>query len=205
MGPKLAPVGRRRTFRAAPRPRRARPPYSPAVLARLARFVPTPVVRLAVRAMAAFPALRPGLERLAGAIAAGEGTVQRGVGKGLRFRADVAVAGYRLGTTEPEFQRALAHHVRPGAVVYDLGADQRGVLHRDLRPTGRRRGPRRHGRDRRGRGHAAPRRGLTAVRGRRSRTGGAAGEVVAPRPDTARRGGGIVLRPPAGCNFRPTR
>ena len=93
------------------------------MLARLARLVPTPVVRLAVRAMTAFPALRPGLERLAGAIAAGEGTIQRGAGKGLRFRADVAVAGYRLGTTEPEFQRALARHVRPGAVVYDLGAN----------------------------------------------------------------------------------
>ena len=93
------------------------------MLARLARLVPTPVVRLAVWAMTTVPALRPGLERLAGAIAAGEGTVQRGPGRGLRLRADVAVAGYRLGTTEPEFQRALAARVRPGHVVYDLGAN----------------------------------------------------------------------------------
>ena len=93
------------------------------MLARLARFVPTPLVRLAVRAMTWVPALRPVLERVAGAIAAGEGRIQRGVGKGLRLRADVAVAGYRLGTTEPAFQRALAERVRPGHVVYDLGAN----------------------------------------------------------------------------------
>ncbi len=93
------------------------------MLARLARFVPTPVVRLAARAMLWVPALRPALERVAQAVAAGEGTIQRGIGKGLRFRADVAVAGYRLGTTEPDFQRALAAHIRPGYVVYDLGAN----------------------------------------------------------------------------------
>ena len=93
------------------------------MIARLARLVPTPLVRLAARAMDRAPALRPGLERLASAIAAGEGTIQRGVGRGLRFRGDVAVAGYRLGTTEPEFQRALAQRVRPGHVVYDLGAN----------------------------------------------------------------------------------
>lgn len=93
------------------------------MIARLARFVPTPLVRLAVRMMTWVPALRPGFERLAATIAAGEGTIQRGIGKGLRFRADVAVAGYRLGTTEPEFQQALADHIRPGHVVYDLGAN----------------------------------------------------------------------------------
>lgn len=93
------------------------------MLARLARFVPSPVVRLAARSMVWVPGLRPVLERFAHAIASGEGTIQRGVGKGLRFRADVAIAGYRLGTTEPAFQRALAAHVRPGSVVYDLGAN----------------------------------------------------------------------------------
>ena len=69
------------------------------------------------------PALRPSFERLAGRIAAGEGTIQRGVGRGLRFHADVNVAGYRLGTTEPEFQDALASRIRAGMVVYDLGAN----------------------------------------------------------------------------------
>ncbi|MGB3542073.1 hypothetical protein, partial [Rubrivirga sp.] len=71
------------------------------MISRLAQLVPTPVVRLAVRLMKWVPALRPSLEKLAGAIAAGEGTIQRGLGRGLRFHADVNVAGYRLGTTEP--------------------------------------------------------------------------------------------------------
>ena len=93
------------------------------MLARLARYVPAPIVRLASRAMVWVPALRPLFERAAGAIASGEGTIQRGIGKGLRFRADVPVAGYRLGTTEPEFQRAIAEHVGPGDVIYDLGAN----------------------------------------------------------------------------------
>ena len=98
-------------------------PAARAVLARLARFVPAPVVRLASRAMVWAPALRAPLERVAGAVASGEGVIQRGVGRGLRFRADVPIAGYRLGTTEPEFQRALAGHVGRGDVVYDLGAN----------------------------------------------------------------------------------
>ena len=93
------------------------------MIARLARWVPTPVVRLAGRAMLRVPALRGPLERLAARIAAGDGTIQRGVGRGLRFRSDMRVAGYRLGTTEPEFQAALAARVRPGGVVYDLGAN----------------------------------------------------------------------------------
>ena len=93
------------------------------VIARLARFVPTPLVRLASWLVLRIPALRPAFERVAGRIAAGEGVVQRGPAKGLRLKADVNVAGYRLGTTEPEFQRAFAERIRPGAVVYDLGAN----------------------------------------------------------------------------------
>ena len=93
------------------------------MISRLAQLVPTPAVRFAVRLMNRVPALRPAFERLAGAIAAGEGTIQRGLGRGLRFHADVDVAGYRLGTTEPEFQDALAARIRAGMVVYDLGAN----------------------------------------------------------------------------------
>lgn len=93
------------------------------MISRLAQLVPTPVIRFAVRLMNRVPALRPSFERLAGAIAAGEGTIQRGIGRGLRFHADVDVAGYRLGTTEPEFQDALASRIRAGMVVYDLGAN----------------------------------------------------------------------------------
>lgn len=93
------------------------------MIARLARLVPTPLIGAARWLILHVPGLRAPFERVAGAIASGEGVVQRGVAKGLRLRADVKVAGYRLGTTEPAFQEALAARVRPGSVVYDLGAN----------------------------------------------------------------------------------
>ena len=67
--------------------------------------------------------LGPTIRRVAARIASGEGVIQRGVGAGLKFCATVPVAGYRLGTTEPELQEALAEHLKKGDVVYDLGAN----------------------------------------------------------------------------------
>ena len=89
----------------------------------LLRLIPPFAVRLAGRAQTRVPALRPLFERVAGRVAAGEGVILRGPAAGLRFRADVNIAGYRLGTTEPAFQAAFAARVPRGGVVYDLGAN----------------------------------------------------------------------------------
>jgi FkbM family methyltransferase len=52
-----------------------------------------------------------------------DGTIQNGFGKGLRFNVGASIAGYLLGTQEPQVQAAITHLVRPGMIVYDVGAN----------------------------------------------------------------------------------
>ncbi|MEM6784139.1 MAG: FkbM family methyltransferase [Bacteroidota bacterium] len=110
------------------------------MLARLARRLPASWLRFLGRAQYRIPLVRPlaqwGARRLAGQV----GVIQRGVGAGLRFEPGVAVAGYRLGTTEPEVQAVFAEHVRAGDVVYDVGANVgffTVIAGRLVGPTGR--------------------------------------------------------------------
>ncbi len=89
----------------------------------IARVLPASLLRFFGRLQYRVPVLGPLIRRAAGRIAAKEGTIQRGVGAGLKFRTDVPVAGYRLGTTEPEIQQALLKYLKKGDVVYDVGAN----------------------------------------------------------------------------------
>jgi FkbM family methyltransferase len=50
-------------------------------------------------------------------------TIRYGVGAGLRFNAAGSNPGYALGTTEPRVQDALGGFLRPGGVMYDIGAN----------------------------------------------------------------------------------
>jgi FkbM family methyltransferase len=52
-----------------------------------------------------------------------DSTIRTGVGAGLRFNAGGANVGYVFGTTEPLVQRLLASRLRPGGVVFDIGAN----------------------------------------------------------------------------------
>ncbi len=52
-----------------------------------------------------------------------DGTIQQGVGRGLRFNPGGANAGYLLGTSEPPLQEALRRILSPGMCVYDVGAN----------------------------------------------------------------------------------
>lgn len=52
-----------------------------------------------------------------------DSTIQSGAGKGLRFNAGNANAGYVLGTSEPDTQAILQRLIQPGMVVYDIGAN----------------------------------------------------------------------------------
>lgn len=46
-----------------------------------------------------------------------------GVGKGLRFNSAHSNPAYTLGTNELPVQAALAEHIQPGSVFYDIGAN----------------------------------------------------------------------------------
>jgi FkbM family methyltransferase len=50
-------------------------------------------------------------------------TIARGQGRGLRFNPAGTHPGYALGTSEPEIQELLAANVKPGSVVWDVGAN----------------------------------------------------------------------------------
>ncbi|HEV3047165.1 MAG TPA: FkbM family methyltransferase [Solirubrobacteraceae bacterium] len=50
-------------------------------------------------------------------------TIARGQGRGLRFDPAGTHPGYALGTSEPEIQELLAANVKPGSVVWDVGAN----------------------------------------------------------------------------------
>lgn len=86
-------------------------------------LLPPALLRLAGRVQSRVPALRPLFQAVAARVARGEGVIRHGPAAGLRFHAGVPIAGYRLGTTEPDFQAAVAARVRPGDVVYDVGAN----------------------------------------------------------------------------------
>ncbi len=50
-------------------------------------------------------------------------TIRHGAAAGLKFNAGGANPGYALGTSEPAVQEALQERLRPGDVVYDIGAN----------------------------------------------------------------------------------
>jgi FkbM family methyltransferase len=52
-----------------------------------------------------------------------EGVVQRGVAQGLRFNSGGSATGFLLGTHDPGIQKALSVLLKPGMVVYDVGAN----------------------------------------------------------------------------------
>jgi FkbM family methyltransferase len=52
-----------------------------------------------------------------------DGTIQRGIGMGLRFNPGPTNAEFLLGTIETDLQRALATLLKPGMTVYDAGAN----------------------------------------------------------------------------------
>jgi FkbM family methyltransferase len=88
----------------------------------LIRLIPAPLIRTAGQLQFRFPALRKPINFF-GQLLAGDGVIQRGAGKGLRFNARGCNPGYLTGTSEPLEQETLVKYAIPGAVVYDLGAN----------------------------------------------------------------------------------
>ena len=69
------------------------------------------------------PYLRPAVNWAANRFRYQDDVIQQGEGRGLRFNVGGANAGYMLGTAEPAMQAAIAALVKPGMVVYDVGAN----------------------------------------------------------------------------------
>lgn len=70
-----------------------------------------------------YPWVKPIFELAANRVRNQDGEIQQGVGRGLRFNTGKSIAGYLLGTAEPDMQAALNLLVRPGMTIYDVGAN----------------------------------------------------------------------------------
>lgn len=93
------------------------------VLGRLVRLLPSSLVIRISGARHKYPWLKPIFNRVADDFRHRDGVIENGPGKGLKYNPGSTAAGYLLGLAEPEFQQALVKIVKPGMVVWDLGAN----------------------------------------------------------------------------------
>jgi FkbM family methyltransferase len=69
-----------------------------------------------------------------------EGTIQKGLGRGLRFNGGNSAVGFVLGTHDTEIQSAFSRLIQPGMTVYDIGANvgfTAMLAAKKVAPTGR--------------------------------------------------------------------
>src|SRR5260221_2192833 len=88
-----------------------------------AGLVPLSLIKGVSRARWRHPWLKRWLEWGADALRNQDGVIKHGVGQGLRFNTGRSAAGFLLGTSEPAIQNILRMLVKPGAVLYDIGAN----------------------------------------------------------------------------------
>ncbi|HLY99237.1 MAG TPA: FkbM family methyltransferase [Candidatus Angelobacter sp.] len=85
--------------------------------------MPVPVIRMVSSTGARFPWLKRRMNWYRDSLRNQEGTIQRGVGKGLRFNAGPSNVGFLLGSADRDVQSAMQTVARSGQVVYDIGAN----------------------------------------------------------------------------------
>lgn len=93
------------------------------MLLRLVRWLPPDLIRSVGAWQFRCPLLGRVIRRCARVMTQRTDVIARGIGAGLKFNATGGYPGYLLGTSEPEEQQALATHLRPGGVFYDIGAN----------------------------------------------------------------------------------
>lgn len=93
------------------------------LLPRLIGLLPVSWIRGLSRLQWRFPWLRRPFEWVAGGMRHQDGTIRKGLGKGLKFNPGPSNAGYLLGSSEPGVQQLLSLLAREGMVVYDGGSN----------------------------------------------------------------------------------
>lgn len=90
---------------------------------KIASYIPDSAISFVGRLQFQFPVLAPLINKIAQWTIAGEGRIQRGEGKGLRFDATNCNPGFLTGTSMPDEQSLVADSLKEGDVFYDLGAN----------------------------------------------------------------------------------
>jgi FkbM family methyltransferase len=85
--------------------------------------LPAPALRWLGRVQFKVPVIRRLGARIGAGTLSGPLTIAHGPARGMRIDVAGAHPGYGLGTSEPVLQEALVQHLRPGSVLYDLGAN----------------------------------------------------------------------------------
>ena len=93
------------------------------LLTKVVGKLPGSWIKAVSRAQWRHPLLKYAFDWCAAMLRNEDAEIQQGVGKGLRFNPGHANAGYVLGTSEPAVQSALKACLRPGMIVYDVGAN----------------------------------------------------------------------------------
>lgn len=81
------------------------------------------VLRALVRLKSANPLLQRLVSRVGDQLRGQAVTIPHGAGSGLRFNAGRSNLSYALGTNEEPVQEALVRLLRPGDILYDIGAN----------------------------------------------------------------------------------
>src|SRR5579884_3509307 len=89
----------------------------------MATHLPASFIRLGATARASHPWLRRGLDWFRDALRNHDGVIRHGVANGLLFNTGPSNVGFLLGSAEPEVQMIFQRLIRPGYVVYDIGAN----------------------------------------------------------------------------------
>jgi len=108
-------------------------------LIRFMMLLPPELRQALARRQHQYPLFRRLVRRLTTAAKRSEGTIQTGLGKGLRFDARCGPVSCLLGTIEPHVQWLLTELCAPGDRVYDVGANIgffTCLLARHLSPSG---------------------------------------------------------------------
>lgn len=93
------------------------------LLLRLLKLVPPSWIRAGIALRGRYPLVKRATNWLPDLLRNREGVIQSGLGRGLRFNGGNSAAGFILGTHDTIVQLALSRLLRPGATVYDVGAN----------------------------------------------------------------------------------